>query len=236
MLSLQKIYQKIDALNIFAIVSFLALTLVLSGCAGRPYHTLPPETRKMNGVYHRVKQGETLWRIVKAYNVALNDVVRINKIPDAARISNGQLIFIPNAKEKRRVITYEELKKGDNTFIWPLRGKIVSHYGAKKSGVKNKGIDIRTREGAKVVASQSGRVSFCDEKVKGLGKTIVIEHGNGYSTVYAHNSRIMVKVGDWVRQGEVIARAGSTGRTSIPILHLEIRKKHQPQNPFHYLP
>lgn len=243
MIVLQKIYdevrfilKKMSALNIFVIFSFFILILVLNGCARRPYYASPSEIRKTNGIYHRVKQGETLWRIVKTYNVALDDVVRINRIPDAARISSGQLIFIPNTKEKRRVITYKELKKGDNTFIWPLRGKIVSYYGAKKGDVKNKGIDIRTREGVKVVASQSGRVSFCDEKVKGYGKTIVIEHGNGYSTVYAHNSRILVKVGDWVRQGETIARAGSTGRTSVPILHLEIRKKHQPQNPFHYLP
>jgi murein DD-endopeptidase MepM/ murein hydrolase activator NlpD len=190
----------------------------------------------MPGIYHRVERGETLWRIAKTYNVDLEKIVKINRIPDAARINSGQLIFIPDAKEKRRVVTYEELKKGEDTFIWPLKEKVISYYGAKKGNIKNKGIDIRTREGAKVVASRSGRVSFCDEKVKGYGKTIIIQHGDGYSTVYAHNSQILVKLGQWVKQGEVIARAGSTGRTSIPILHFEIRKKHQPQNPFYYLP
>lgn len=243
MLSLQKIcrqsnfiLKKVRVLNVFAALSFFILIFLLNGCAGRPYRASSPEIRKTNGIYHRVKQGETLWRIVKTYNVALDDVVRVNRIPDATRIRSGQLIFIPKAKEKRRVIAYEELKKGDNTFIWPLRGKITSYYGAKKGNVKNKGIDIRTKKGAKVVASQSGRVSFSDEKVKGLGKTIFIEHRNSYTTVYAHNSRILVKVGDRVKQGEVIALAGSTGRTSIPILHLEIRKNNQPRNPFHYLP
>lgn len=218
------------------IIVLFVLIFSFAGCATKPYYIPPSGIKKMPGIYHRVKRGETLWRIAKTYDIDLDKIVQVNRIPNAARINSGQLIFIPNAKEKQKVVTYEELKEGDATFIWPLKGKVISYYGAKKGNVKNKGIDIRTREGAKVVASRSGRVSFCGEKVKGYGKTIIIQHGDDYSTVYAHNSQILVKAGDWVRQGEAIARAGSTGRTSTPILHLEIRKKHQPQNPFHYLP
>ncbi len=214
----------------------LVLIIFLSSCARSPYYFPPPQAKKTPGIYHRTERGETLWRIAKTYNVDLDKIVRINRIPDAARINSGQLIFIPNVKEKQRAVIYEGRKSGNATFIWPLKGKITSHYGAKKGDIKNKGIDIRAREGSRVVASRAGRISFRDEKVKGYGKTIIIQHEGDYSTVYAHNSQIMVKSGDWVRQGEVIARAGSTGRTSIPVLHFEIRKKHQPRNPFHYLP
>ncbi len=222
--------------RLIRILTSVILILFLAGCAAKPYYIPPQQARRMPGIYHRVKRGETLWRIAKTYEVNLEKIVRVNRIPDAARINSGQLIFIPSAKEKRKTLTHDELKKGNTTFIWPLKGKVISYYGAKKGNVKNKGIDIRAREGSRVVASRSGKVSFCDKKVKGYGRTIIIEHQNDYSTVYAHNSRILIKLGDWVNQGMVIAYAGSSGRTSIPTLHFEIRKKHQPQNPFHYLP
>jgi murein DD-endopeptidase MepM/ murein hydrolase activator NlpD len=198
---------------------------------------MPIPKPHMQGIYHTVLKGETLWRIVKAYGVDIDEIVKINRIEDPSRIESGQAIFIPGAKKsikKEFIITYPE--KSERGYMWPIKGKIVSYYGSKINNVSNKGIDIEAKEGEAIRASRSGKIVFCDEKVKGLGKTVIIEHNNGYSTLYAHNSDILVACGEYVKQGEAIARAGSSGRAKRPVLHFQIRKGHKPQNPFYYLP
>ncbi len=157
-------------------------------------------------------------------------------MPDASDIDVGQKILIPGAKKainiNQSAIVPKKSKKG---YIWPLKGKIISYYGSKIDGVKNKGIDIKVKKGYPVVASRSGKVVFCDNKVKGMGKVIILEHKNGYSTLYAHNSENLVDCGDYVVQNQVIAKAGDTGRATTPSLHFEIRKGHKPKNPYYYL-
>ena len=187
------------------------------------------------GSYHLVKKGETLWRIAKTYNIDVADLVSANRIPDITKISAGQLIFIPKEGENIKVKS-NAAYFGKQNFIWPVKGEVISFFGAAKDGVKNKGIDISADEGDSIRAARDGKVIFSDDKVKGLGKTIIIDHGDEFSTVYAHNSKILVKVGDVVSQGDEIARAGSSGRAQLAHLHFEIRKKHEPQNPFYFLP
>ncbi len=121
-------------------------------------------------------------------------------------------------------------------FVWPVNGQVISPFGAKIDRVKNKGIDIRTEEGASVRASGSGRVVYCDTHLKGYGKTVILDHGDNFQTVYSYNSDILVKVGDAVSQNEAIAKTGKTGRAKEPGLHFEIRKDGEPQNPYYYLP
>ena len=215
--------------------------IVLAGCATAPtppsYTPAPIERPKIPGIYHKVEKGQTLWRIAKFYNVSIDDMVKINRIPDLTQISAGQLLFIPNARVVKSAELVESSQGFDRTdFIWPVKGKIISFYGSKKGGVMNKGIDICVREGADVVASRSGKVVFCDSKLKGWGETIIIDHFDGFSTLYAQNSAVLVKAGDMVKQGQVIAKAGSSGRAECPCLHFQIRKGEKPQNPFYYLP
>ena len=128
------------------------------------------------------------------------------------------------------VIHYKEY------FAWPVRGSILAPFGSKVDNVINKGIDIRVREGSSVLAARSGRVVYCDSHLKGFGKTIIIDHGEGLQTVYSYNSDILVNVGASVAQHETIARAGRTGRAKEPSLHFEVRKDGEPQNPLYYLP
>lgn len=188
-------------------------------------------TAKEPGLYHKVSKGETLWRISKAYGVDLQTIANANKLPDEKKIYIGQLLFIPQIETRDYTKDIKE-----SSFIWPIKGTIISFYGSYKDGVKNKGIDIKARHGEAVVASRSGKVSFIDENMKGFGKTLIIDHGDEYSTVYAHNSQLLVKVGQYVKQGTVVAKAGQSGRAASPRLHFEIRKKHKPQNPFYFLP
>ena len=208
----------------------LTCAILLSGCGSGGYVTVP--TPKEPGLYHKVRKGETLWRISKIYEIDLETIASANRLPDKERIYTGQFLFIPQAAEAKPPAK----KKAESTFIWPVRGSIASFYGSYKDGVKNKGIDIKARHGEAIIASRGGKVSFVDENMKGFGKTIIIDHDDEYSTVYAYNSQILVNVGQGVRQGTVIAKAGQSGRAASPRLHFEIRKKHKPQNPFYFLP
>ncbi|MBL7084742.1 MAG: peptidoglycan DD-metalloendopeptidase family protein [Candidatus Omnitrophica bacterium] len=219
---------------LYTIYCILATALI--GCASVSMG--PPRPPKgMTGAYHRVEKDQTLWRISKVYGVELEKIAKVNRLVDTSRIYVGQLIFIPDATLSIQTLTLAtDFKDRGGDFIWPLKGKIVSFFGMKKDEVKNKGISIRTREKTSVKAARSGRVAFCSESLKGYGKIIILDHLDGYSTVYAHNSKNLAKLNQLVRQGEVLAQAGSSGRADSAELYFEIRKGHKPQNPFFYLP
>lgn len=130
---------------------------------------------------------------------------------------------------------YPEYVLKQEPFSWPLKGTVITPFGAN-GGIRSKGIDIRAKEGSPVRAAKSGRVVYYDPQMKGLGKTLIIDHGGGLQTVYAYNSEITVRVGESVERGDVIAKAGSTGRAKEPGLHFEVRRNGEPQNPANYLP
>jgi len=206
----------------------LALCICIAGCGGRSY--IRP-AGKAQGLYHRVRRGDTLWGISKRYSVDIEKIAKANRLRNKRKIYAGQKLFIPNAAK-----ALPPSRKENRKFGWPIKGRIVSFYGTRSDNVKNKGIDIKARRGQKVLASRDGIVSYVDENMKGFGKTIIIDHKDGFSTVYAYNSRILVNVGEQVAKRSVIARAGSSGRAKSPRLHFEIRKNKAPRNPFYYLP
>jgi len=224
-----------------AVPAFFIAVLV-AGCASAPAvkppkaDNLPPKA--CEGVYHKVAKGETLWRISKNYGVGLDSIVEANGLSDAAEINAGQVIIIPGkpAGKSGQAPRQAPVQSVHEEFAWPVKGRIIAKFGEKKGLIPNKGIDIGAKEGSDVAASRSGRVIFCEEKVKGFGKTVIIDHGDGMQTVYSHNSEILVRTGQDVRRSQSIAKVGSGGRDSAAYLHFEIRKKHKPQNPVHYLP
>ncbi len=215
---------------------YLLLTAVLIGCAG--VSRRPPRPPKgMSGIYHRVQKNQTLWRISKTYGVELERIARINRLADTSRIYVGQLIFIPGATSQAEALSLPtDFRDRGGDFIWPLKGKVSSFFGMKRDEVKNKGIYIQTKKGVSVLAARSGKIAFCSEELKGYGKIIIIDHLDGYSTVYAQNSRNLVNLNQLIKQGQLIAKAGGMGRSDKPELYFEIRKGHKPQNPFFYLP
>ncbi len=207
--------------------------------SSQPSFSLPPITPVIpRGVYHTLKKGETLWRIARAYQIPTQEIVKVNRLPDATKLKTGQRIFIPGAV---KVLENPEETTASNvpaneSFIWPAKGRILSYFSNLKEKSFNKGIDIALQPGTAVTAARSGKVSFAHERLKGLGKIIIVDHGDGYQTVYGHLSEIWVKPGDKVDQGMVIAKSGSTGRNLGASLHFEVREDHQPKNPLHYLP
>jgi murein DD-endopeptidase MepM/ murein hydrolase activator NlpD len=118
---------------------------------------------------------------------------------------------------------------------WPVRGKIISSYGAKPNGLKNEGINIAVPEGASVRAADGGIVAYAGNELKGYGNLVLIRHAGGYVTAYAHAKELFVKRGDTVKRGDVIAKAGQTGSVSSPQLHFEVRKGATAMDPLKFL-
>ncbi|MBI4275469.1 MAG: peptidoglycan DD-metalloendopeptidase family protein [Rhizobiales bacterium] len=120
-------------------------------------------------------------------------------------------------------------------FRWPARGRIITGYGPKTTGQQNDGINLAVPEGTPVKASDDGVVAYAGNELKGYGNLVLVRHANGFVTAYAHASELMVKRGDKVKRGQVIARSGQTGNVTSPQLHFEIRKGSTPVDPMQYL-
>lgn len=219
------------------IVISIIFAMTLAGCATTT-PTTPSAVAPLaaGSVRHTVMPGETLYGISRMYGVDLNALVRTNSLDEAGTIQKGQSLVIPIAPSRTRKEFVPTYSADKDSFVWPVRGPVISLFGAKVGKVRNKGIDILIANGAAVHSSRAGKVVYCDSSLRGFGKTVILYHGDGYETVYAYNSDILVKTGDVVGQNAVIAKAGKTGRTKEPTLHFEIRKNSRPQNPAYYLP
>jgi murein DD-endopeptidase MepM/ murein hydrolase activator NlpD len=118
---------------------------------------------------------------------------------------------------------------------WPVRGKVISGYGAKPNGLKNEGINIAVPEGTGIRAAESGVVAYAGNELKGYGNLVLIRHEGGWVTAYAHAKELFVKRGDTVKRGDVIAKAGQTGSVTSPQLHFEVRKGATAMDPMKFL-
>ena len=121
------------------------------------------------------------------------------------------------------------------TFRWPVRGKVITSYGAKTNGKANDGINLAVPEGTPVKAAEDGVVAYSGNELKGYGNLVLVRHSNGYVTAYAHASELLVKRGDTIKRGQVIAKSGQSGEVGSPQLHFEIRKGSQPVDPLQFL-
>jgi murein DD-endopeptidase MepM/ murein hydrolase activator NlpD len=120
-------------------------------------------------------------------------------------------------------------------FRWPVRGRVIAGFGPKPNGLQNDGINLAVPEGTPIKAADDGVVAYAGNELKGYGNLVLVRHSNGFVTAYAHASEIMVKRGDTVKRGQVIAKSGQTGNVTSPQLHFEIRKGATPVDPSQYL-
>lgn len=125
--------------------------------------------------------------------------------------------------------------RSSSKFSWPVRGKILSHYGAKSGGLFNDGINIGASRGTAVKAAENGVVAYAGNEVKGMGNLVIIQHSGGWMTVYAHMDSMSVRRGARVSVGQKIGTVGATGKVDQPQLHFEIRKGTKAYNPSSYL-
>jgi murein DD-endopeptidase MepM/ murein hydrolase activator NlpD len=121
------------------------------------------------------------------------------------------------------------------SFRWPVRGRIIAAFGPKPNGLQNDGINLAVPEGTPVKAAEDGVIAYAGNELKGYGNLVLVRHSDGFVTAYANASEILVKKGDPVKRGQVIAKSGQTGNVTSPQLHFEIRKGATPVDPAQYL-
>lgn len=195
-----------------------------------PAHPVAP---KKEGVYHKVTKGQTLWQIAQVYGVGIKDIIDINSIPNGSALEIGQLLFIPGVTGAKDIAQRPTDPK-KNEFIWPIKGKVVAYFDDPLGGgTISRGIDIQAQPGDSVQATREGEVVLADY-ISGYGKTVMIDHKDGFISVYAHNGLLLVKLGDHVYKGDPIAQVGQMGNKTVE--HFEIRRGKQATNPLYYLP
>jgi murein DD-endopeptidase MepM/ murein hydrolase activator NlpD len=154
------------------------------------------------------------------------------------RSAQGTMVPSPPPKvEVRRpvpeTLVHEAAVKGK--FIWPVHGRTVSAYGAKPGGLYNDGVNIAAPRGTAVLAASEGTIAYVGNKLGGYGNLVLIRHGGGMMTAYAHLGLVTVKQGAHVKKGQAIGGVGATGGVPSPQLHFEIREDGDAVNPEKYL-
>lgn len=221
------------------------------------------EFPSITGVIYKVKDGETLWDLASLNKIDVNKIVEVNKLESPDKLKLDQKIIIPDIVEvksvdfknngslnnkntdtadaaessKKIVASSKTLSRGTSTSSvsgsLPVSGKITSMYGPRW-GRQHEGIDIAAPTGTNVYAFMDGKVTFSGWD-GGYGKLVIIDHGNGFKSYYAHNSELLVKSGQQVKKGTHIAEVGNTGNSTGSHSHFEIRKNDNPVNPLNYV-
>jgi len=237
------------------LLAAVVATVALAGCASRT--TQAPVT-DMSGIEaptteatYVVKAGDTLYKIAQAHGMTLAQLTSLNNISDPSQLRIGQVLRLndsapgPSGGTTPAVATpipvtpvepvqpTSTVRASDATVVnwgWPAPGKIIQSFNSN-----TKGIDIEGATGDPVHAAADGKVMYAGNGVRGLGNLILLGHGNGFITAYAHNESLLVKTGQEIKKGAKIATVGQSDTTS-PRLHFEIRRKGTPVNPLSYLP
>jgi murein DD-endopeptidase MepM/ murein hydrolase activator NlpD len=203
----------------------------------------------IDGVAYKIKNGENLWDISVLYKIDFYDLLDINNLSSPDKLKLGQQIILPDvdaikiesvskpkstaststSKSASKTASSSSISRGS----WPASGSVTSKFG-QRWGKEHKGIDIGVPTGTNVKSFMSGKVTYSDWQ-GGYGNLVIISHGNGLQTYYAHNSKLLVKVGQSVDSGSVIAKSGNTGNSTGPHIHFEVRKNGEPVNPYQYL-
>ncbi len=188
-----------------------------------------------NARVHIVKSGETFWQIASSYGIGLDELQRLNSDKPANKLQVGDRLSLP-ARARPIALTNTSsrgLTRESGLFGWPIMGTITSAYGWRKSGFHH-GLDIAGKVGDPIRAAANASVEHAGYQPI-YGQTIILKHENGKKTVYAHLEKIYVKKGQEVKQGKIIGTVGTSGRTTGPHLHFEIRVGDETINPLQLL-
>jgi lipoprotein NlpD len=200
-----------------------------------------------DGVVHVVQPGQTLWRIARAYDVSLDMLAEANRVADPSRVEVGTPIFIPGARATIMVAPYPAPPPSPRSvptvrpeppadFLWPVEGgEFMRPFGEARPHHAHAGVDIRGVRGQDILAARDGVVAFCGPTATGYGTMVVVDHGEGVQTLYAHAEKVLVEKGDAVRRGQPIAHLGRTGNATTEHCHFEIRLENRAVDPMPYL-
>ncbi|MDQ6954135.1 MAG: LysM peptidoglycan-binding domain-containing M23 family metallopeptidase [Mariprofundaceae bacterium] len=204
-------------------------------------------------VSYTVHSGDTLYRIGKRFGIAYKTLARNNHIRPPYIIYTGQRIYLKGTVPRSRQLplvrhkhTPKTTRKKHSTrkvarnvkslnFRWPVKGVLTSRFGRRGSRMHD-GIDIGAKEGTPIYAVLAGEIVLSNQRLSGYGRMVMIRHRHDLFTVYAHNQRNLVRKGDTVKKGDIIARVGHTGRATGSHLHFEVRRAATAVDPLVYLP
>ena len=226
-------------LNFFKFFVLSIFLVVLNSCSHLEHGS---------GNYIQIGSNESLGSISKKHRVSVSEIKRVNS---NSRFRSGDWIYIPKKKGLLDILYYSKrneieiisgevayFSKGNkNKFMWPVpSSRVISSFYGHRGGRPHQGIDIPGKYGSSIVSIANGKVIYSGRGISGYGNMTIIDHGNGYHSVYAHAQKNYTSKGDRVYKGQVIAKVGSTGRSTGPHLHFEIRYKNIPRNPIVYYP
>ena len=197
-----------------------------------------------SGVNHEIKSGDTILAIAKKYQTESSEIVAANKLADAGDIQIGDLLFIPGGVKPTQVVSsyrppvpvysdekYEDAPIDTSTkLLWPSDSHTITQY----YHWRHHGVDIADNTGTPIYAAEAGKIERSGWS-SGYGYNVVINHGNGIKTLYGHASKLLVNKGDSVSRGQTIALVGSTGWSTGPHIHFEVRVNESRQNPLNYI-
>ncbi len=195
-------------------------------------------------IIYTVKKGDTLWRISKNHSVPVDTILRVNRIGNVKDLQVGQKLIIPvSGKSYSPSASYTDYKPTGDTpgnassssFIWPVKGQIVSKFGELRNGVKNMGICILPQPGQKIVASKRGIVEAVSDADNGT-YILVIKHDGGIRTIYGCHCNPIVGEGSYVEQGQPIANISQLNTGKHQEINFKVYIKDKPVNPMSYLP
>lgn len=215
----------------------LCAALQLVGCASTPHPApvvervevrtpSPPPER------YRVRPGDNLYRIALEHGLDYRELARWNGVSQPYRIVAGTTLRLRPPAGAAAEDEAVEIGETPPKWVWPVQGKVIAEYDELAG---RKGIQLAAPHGAPVFAAAPGRVVYAGHGLRGYGKLTIVRHGKVWLSAYAHQSRILVKEGDWVAQGEKIGEVGDTDAERAK-LHFEIRAYGRPVNPADYLP
>lgn len=200
-----------------------------------------------SGVMHKVKSGETVGKIALQYGVEEKDIFSYNDIKSANSLVIGQNIIIPGGRKTttqttvvskpsapasvvEKLTTPKQATDSGSSMVWPTEGHRITQYYSWR----HTGLDIANKTGTPLYAAEAGTVEYSGWS-NGYGYNVLVNHGGGKKTRYAHASKLYVKVGDKVARGEQIAAMGSTGWSTGPHIHFEVIVNGVKQNPLNYI-
>jgi murein DD-endopeptidase MepM/ murein hydrolase activator NlpD len=228
------------------VAAFTLLGLGACATTGRPLHDDNPP-----GTWHVVKPGETPAQIAKEAGIPLEDLLEINGLRRGQPLEPGRLIYILGGAAQAGTLAAEATAASAEPpaepapqseasskapLRWPLAKPVLTSLFGKRWGRDHEGIDMGAPTGTPVLAAADGEVVYAGDRVRGYGNMVVLQHAGDLLTVYAHNSLLLVHVGDRIVVGQEIARVGATGRSTGTHLHFEVRRKEEPQDPLQFLP
>ena len=192
-----------------------------------------------------VKPGDSLSVIAHRHGLRLGELVAANNIEAPYQISPGQDLTIPPSEADLRQQTVAQRPIGQASagplvpppalslegFLWPVQGDVISTFDQNSAKGRSGGINIAARLGTPVRAADNGLVAYAGEALRGYGQMILIRHAQGFVTLYAHNDALLVREGDVVRRGQVIAEVGNSGDVGESQLHFELRQGTEPIDP-----